>query len=453
MASRLLNSGNFDIEELNIINLDTRKSIDISTIYLEINIFESIYSSTITGWITIADATNLISGSNALPILGNEIISMIVSVPEHKTYKNETSNKKQNRDSKKFKYIARIIDIKNKNIVNERSMGYEIHFASEELILDRNIRISKSYNKTTTEIIKKIFDNFNYTGSYQFEKTVGNTSVVIPNWTPFRAIKWLTNNRSISGAYNSPTFFFYQTLYNSNPGPDEYTISSYDDRISSKYYFLSLDYLLSYDARKVIYYRPNFDVDSRDYRSDFKFSNATNYQVLNTFNTLVNNANGLYNNTLLTHDIVNKKWKKEIFNYNDYFGKEEHLESYKLYSGNNDVKGNKFDSKEYKESLLIYNSVGTTDRPSFTEKISSRRTHRLATLEQFKIRITLPGDCTLESGDVVYFDLPSPESGGETKFDEYYRGNLLITHIRHIISRSEYTMTIECCKESLSKEI
>jgi hypothetical protein len=29
----------------------------------------------------------------------------------------------------------------------------------------------------------------------------------------------------------------------------------------------------------------------------------------------------------------------------------------------------------------------------------------------------------------------------------------LITHIRHIISRSEYTMTIECCKESLSKEI
>jgi hypothetical protein len=209
--------------------------------------------------------------------------------------------------------------------------------------------------------------------------------------------------------------------------------------------------MLAYDARKKIYFRPgNVDIKIG---STYEYANAYNYEVVNSFNTLTNNANGFYNNTLITHDITNKTWNKTTFNYNDKFSSMNHLEVNKMFSGVPDSKGNKFDTQNYKESLIIYNPTGTLENPNFTGSISSIRTHRLASLDLFRIRITLPGDCTLESGDIVYFDLPSPEPGGETKFDNYYRGNLLITHIRHTITKIQYNITIECCKETLSEEI
>jgi hypothetical protein len=453
MASK--QAGNYDIRELYILNTETGNSLELNQIFAEINLFESIYSSTITGWIKVNDANNIISGNSnkTLPILGNELIVIDINVPEHNETK-VTQNSEKKKD-KYFRFIGRIIDIKNRTILAERSQSFEIHFVSEELILDRNIRISKSFtNKTTTQIIKNIFDEFGSLDTYEFEKTVGITNVVIPNWTPLKAIKWLTYYRSYSSIYNSPTFFFFQTLYNDGPTSQDrlgYTISEFKNDTTSKYWFLSIDDMMAYEPRKKIFFRPgNLTISDKDI-ADYQYSNAINYNIVSTFNTITSNANGMYNNTLLTHNIVTKKWNNKVFNYNDYFDSENHLEEFKLYPGNNDLNNRKFDSTDYKNSLLIYNTVGTPENPNFTEKISSRRTHRLATLDQYKIQIVTPGDCTLESGDIIYFDLPSLEPGGERLFDKYYSGNLLITHIRHSIDRTQYTMTIECCKDTLKQ--
>jgi hypothetical protein len=447
-------AGNYTIEKLILVG--QRSSVNLSAIFTEINIFESIYSPTLTGWVSVDDSLNLISGPNSLPIMGNEFIIIQVSVADHVSQQPLSVNKDPNRQkNKKFIFAGRVIDIKNRTMINERSQSYEIHFASEEFVLDRNIRISKSYkNLTASSIVEKIFSEFGTETTYEFEKTVGITNVIIPNWSPLKTINWLTS-RALSESYNNPTFFFFQTLYNDGPtSPDRinYTLSSFNDSFSNKFWFLSLDDMLAYDARKIIYFRPgNINIQSES--SNYEYANAYNYEVVNSFNTLTNNANGLYNNTLITHDITNKTWKKSVFNYDDKFPQLKHLEGNKMFPGLPDSKGNRFNSKEYKESLIIYNPTGTPENPNFTERISSIRTHRLASLDLFRIRITLPGDCTLESGDIVYFDLPSPEPGGESKFDEYYRGNLLITHIRHTITKIQYNITIECCKETIKKEI
>jgi hypothetical protein len=258
----------------------------------------------------------------------------------------------------------------------------------------------------------------------------------------------------VSETYGTPTFFFFQTLYSDGQTSSDrksYTLSRFTEETSSKYWFLSLDDMLAYAPRKTIYFRPG-NID-QDIGSNYEYANAYNYEVINSFNTIVNNANGLFNNTLLTHDITKKKWSKNTFNYNDKFDQLYHLEENKMYTGVFDSKRNRFDSQDYKDSLIIYNPTGTAENPNFTDRISSIRTHRLASLDLFRVRITLPGDCTLESGDVVYFDLPSPEPGGESKFDEYYKGNLFITHIRHTITKVQYNMTIECCKETLRKQV
>lgn len=448
-----IQAGNFDIKSLLLIS--ENGSIDINGIFTEINIFESIYSPTLTGWVSVDDALNLISGSNSLPIMGNELIVIQVSVGEHTSQKSISSKKDSgDRKTKSFTFVGRIIDIKNRTMINERAQSYEIHFTSEEFVLDRNIRISKSFtNNTISAILEKIFLDFNTETTYEIEKTVGISNVVIPNWTPLKTINWLAS-RAVSETYGKPTFFFFQTLYNDGQTSSDrknYTLSRFDDQTSSKYWFLSLDDMLAYAPKKIIYFRPG-NID-QNLGSNFEYANAYNYEVVNSFNTITNNANGLFNNTLLTHDITNKKWTKTVFNYEDKFDSLNHLEENKMYSGVYDSKRKRFDSKDYKDSLIIYKPTGTLENPNFTDRISSIRTHRLASLDLFRVRITLPGDCTLESGDVVYFDLPSPEPGGESKFDEYYKGNLFITHIRHTLSKVQYNMTIECCKETLRKQV
>jgi hypothetical protein len=449
----MIQAGNYSIKRLTIIGEKT--SVNLSAVFTEINIFESIYSASLTGWITVNDANNLISGSNSLPIMGNEAIIIEVSVGDHISQQAITKKIAVKPVIKNIVFVGRVIDIKNRTMINERSQSYEIHFVSEEFVLDRNIRISKSFiNLPIHNIVEKVFSEFGIPDTYEFEKTVRIANVVIPNWTPLKTINWLAS-RAISETYNTPTFFFFQTLYNDGPTSgvrSSYTKSRYTETTSNKFWFLSLDDLLAYDAKKKIYFRPgNIRIDTPELA--YEYANVYNYEVVNSFNTLTNNVNGLYNSTLISHDITTKTWKKTVFNYDDGFDKFYHLEEFKMFPGLTDSKNNRFNSKNYKESLIIYNPTGTLENPNFTENISSIRSHRLASLDLFRVRITLPGDCTLESGDVVYFDLPSPEPGGENKMDTYYKGNLLITHIRHTITKVQYSITLECCKETIAAEV
>ncbi len=452
----------------NLLLLSETGNLDIRNIFTDINIFESIFTPTISGYIEIVDATNIISGTKSLPLLGNEQIYIDLEVPQHKYYgqsdpiKNSQTSSNDWIDNKKYiNFVGRVIDIRNRAMIRERSQIYEIHFVSEEAVLDKNMKISKSYkNKTIDYIVESIVKDFGTNATYEIEKTSGVTNVVIPNWNPIQTINWLAS-RSISMTYNTPTYFFFQTLYNDGPTSSDrisYNRSKFNKDFTSKFWFLSLDDMLAYDARKTIFYRPgNLPEQLPNFISpalaNYAYSNSSNYEITNAFNTLLNNSNGLYNSTLITHNITYKEWKKIPYNYKDQFDKFNHLANNQIYSGVQDVKGRRFDDQEYKESKVIFSTTGTKENPNHLEKISSPRLSRLASLSYFRIRLELPGDCTLESGDIVSFEMPSPEAGGEDKFDKYYRGNFLITAIRHSINRNRYNITMECSKESLEEKV
>jgi len=38
-------------------------------------------------------------------------------------------------------------------------------------------------------------------------------------------------------------------------------------------------------------------------------------------------------------------------------------------------------------------------------------------------------------------------------YDEFYNGKYLVNSIRHMFTRKEYKMTLDCSKESLNKEV
>ena len=110
--------GNYKINQLSIISTYGRKSVDLTAIYQQLNIFESIFTSCITGYVTVTDTYNLISGLNySLPIMGNELIYIEAEVPDY-FIQNDQGNWVPGKPNVVFFY-GRVTDIKNINLINE----------------------------------------------------------------------------------------------------------------------------------------------------------------------------------------------------------------------------------------------------------------------------------------------------------------------------------------------
>lgn len=453
--------GKYEIKSLSLLSSEGRGVLDLLPYFKEINIFESIYSSCLTGFVSISDPTNMISGIvNSLPIMGNERIILECNAPDF-FFLNDKEEWEGPYENNIF-YTGRVTDIKNRELTeSERTQSYEIHFCSEELVKDRNIKISKSYkNKSIWEIVRSIFSEFNSDFSIQYEKTLYTQSFIIPNWNPLKTINWLVS-RSLSVGYGTGPYFFYQTLYKDNDlEPDSTMVEDTTQTTSSKYWFVSLDYLLSWDKRKTIFFIPSniMRPDPKDPETYMSFSNALNYEIVHSFDTLENNYYGMFNSRNIIHDITKKQWTKVDYKYNDAFDRYQHAEKEnskgKIFDGVKDTSGNTF--SDYTSSVLMLNSYGTYENPNYLDKISSERNSRLKTLNNFKIRLLIPGDGLIESGDVIEFKFPSPETDGGSKYDEFYDGNYLVTAIRHTFKGTEaqdYTMTLECAKETLKQEV
>ena len=76
--------GNYNIQELTLISSFGKQIVDLIPLYSEIEIFESILSPSISGYISVTDTFNLISGLKySLPIMGNEVIYIKAQLPDY----------------------------------------------------------------------------------------------------------------------------------------------------------------------------------------------------------------------------------------------------------------------------------------------------------------------------------------------------------------------------------
>ena len=74
----LIHAGDCRIEDISIISPNTGQTSDISEFMLEINLYENIFYSCMSGNLIVADAINLISN---LPLMGNEYIRIKLRTP------------------------------------------------------------------------------------------------------------------------------------------------------------------------------------------------------------------------------------------------------------------------------------------------------------------------------------------------------------------------------------
>jgi hypothetical protein len=196
MSFNIQKSTQFRINELAIVT--KAGSIDISVIYEELNLFDSMLVPVMSGNIIIKDSVGL---SGKLLFDGSE--SLLVDI-----------SKDPNSDIANFKKAFRIYkqsDRKNDGLNNET---YILHFVADEMMYSDQQRINQTYQMTYGKVVSKILTDYlkvpeNQSGGI-FEDTVGIRSVNIPNLRPLEAIEWCAK-RSVD-ANQSPNYMFFQNV-------------------------------------------------------------------------------------------------------------------------------------------------------------------------------------------------------------------------------------------------
>ena len=196
MSFEIKKSTQFRINELVIVTKTSK--IDISGIYDEINIFDSLFLSVISGNILIRDSLGL---SNKFLFDGSEVLLIDITKSEDSDFAN-------------FKKAFRIYKQTDRKSDRPGSEYYKLHFVTDDLIYSDQQRINQYYEEKYSEIIKKILVDYlkapsnNLKGLY--ENSFGLKKVVIPNLRPLEAIDWCAK-RAVDNN-DSANFVFFQNL-------------------------------------------------------------------------------------------------------------------------------------------------------------------------------------------------------------------------------------------------
>ena len=142
MTFEVKKSTQFSVNELVIVTKNG--NIDITNIFEELNIFDSLFLPVMNGKILIKDAQGL---SGKLFFDGSE--SLLIDI-----------SKDSNSDIASFKKAFRIV--KQGERVSEKTSSemYVLHFASDELTYSDRQRINQNYNGTYSYAVQKIMENY-----------------------------------------------------------------------------------------------------------------------------------------------------------------------------------------------------------------------------------------------------------------------------------------------------
>lgn len=418
------NASQFKVKE--IVLVTKAGSIDITSIFAEINIFDSLFMPVITGNIVIIDSIGL---SSRIFFDGSESILLHLS-------------KDDQSDIAEYKRAFRIYKQTNRTNQNQNTESYTLHFVSDEQIFSDQQRINQSFNTTYSDMVEKILLNYlkvkenNLGGIYEI--TNGLRKVVIPNLRPLEAIEWCAK-RAVDKE-NSPNFVFFQNSVGFN--------------------FVSLSTLLTQDTILNI----NFSVKNRvDIDSINELSSAIHLEIVSQNDTLENTRSGVYAGKFIGFDPITRSHAFRNLSYGDHYTSMRHgNETPNFTSIQNRDKAYNDQMFNSKKTLSIFgttrryskyikdNDPDSINKTQDYENVVFQRTSILKNLMNKKIKLVMPGNFQLSSGFNVGVTSPlfGLKSNDESTEDESISGNYLIVASRQIIKFDRHETIIEVASSS-----
>ena len=405
--------------------------IDISAIFEEINIFDSLFMPVMSGKLLIKDAIGL---SGKLIFDGSE--SLLIDIIKSEEEPEIANFKKSFRI---YKQSDRINDGLN-------SENYILHFVSDELLYSDQQRVNQSYENNYSEIVKKILIDYLKIQSNQlggiYDDTVGIRKVVIPNLRPIEAIEWCA--KRCTDAENSPNYMFYQNY--------------------TGYNFASLSNLLTKPSILDIKFEPK---NTKDSNSLTEISSVRSMEVVSQTDNVEKIRSGVNAGTFIGFDPLTRTIAKKQISYADHFNSMKHGNENpnvsEIQNRDNVTNLQAFDSKktiasfsaarQYSNYIKKYDPTSISKEDNVEEYLFKRKAI-IKNLMNRRVKFTMPGNFQLTSGfnvNVIVPNLAQKSKDGDNE-DLSISGKYIIVGTRHIIGYEKHETIIEVATSSTANE-
>ena len=409
-------AGEVNLERCEIGSLASGKKIDVKNQILQLNVFEDIFSPFLTGTLSLSDSVDL---TNGLPFSGEETLKLTISNP--------SIDVKINLDC----YIYKMED---RFYVNERTVGYALHFISSEAIVDLNKKISRAYKGSITDIVKELVNGKSGLESKKFlniESTPDNVKYVSNYWSPIKNIGFVAkhcNNKN-----RSPSFVFFENRTGFN--------------------YISLESLYQQNVTQSFSYN-NFtrqntgSTSSKNIEEDFK--RIYDITAPKTFDYMEDISSGKYASKMISYDLTTKRFKVEAYDFSNNFGKEKHLNQFPPVSAGVTKRYNSF----LVDQLIHYDVHTGYGITTFNHANALRRQSLFLQAKSNVVNITVPGRCDYTVGQkvelTIYKTQPvtQTDSNDDIK-DKILSGYYIIAAINHTVNRDRHECDMELIKDTI----
>jgi len=419
MTFAITDSSQYRIDEVILVTKEGK--YDISSIFTELNIFDSLLMPVMSGNIVIADAVNL---SGKFLFDGSEILLIHIK-------KDEKS------DMHSFKKAFRVYKQTNRTNVTPGTVKYLLHFVSDELFYSDQQRINQSYEATYSDVTKKIFLDYlkipdnNLKGIY--EDSFGIRKIIIPNLRPLEAIQWCAK-RAVDSR-GSPNFIFFQN--------------------KTGYNFATLSTLLTQPAIAAIQHQiKNIEITNAIQEMD----GARHLEILTLNDIIDKTRSGVNAGKFIGFDPITRTIHEENFSYGSHFGYMNHgnkTPNFTFIQNRDGVEN--FDTYDSRKVLSIFgqkrqlseyikkNDPTSISKVENTEQWFFQRQAIIKNLMAKRLKIVMPGNFNLSSGFNV--DVVPPPNFIEST-DKSIDGKYIIIASRQIIGFDKHETVIEVASSS-----
>jgi len=434
--SELQFAGEFLVEECKIVSI-TGEIYDIMEIVEEINVFENIYTASISGDIVIKDTTNIVKN---FPIIGEERLILKIQTPQ-------ASPKPETTIDYTLSPLI-IYKINSQYGTGETAQVVSLQFGSVEGFRNQTSRVSQSYSGVPSTIVEKILRDENYLRSkktFYYEPTANNAKMIFPNIRPFKCIKHLSNisNSSLNNA--SPSYLFYET--------------------TKGYHFRTYDSMCREEPKFFFKENVGGQLDEKGVGNvQLELDSIVNYQRVSSKDTVKNLNSGMISSKLITHDVYNKRLDLYKYDYLSNFDRDIHPdngESTPIISQAKDPDNGKGLTDHEDTKLFV---VSTASGYSFSEgenypyqsdNLNQTLQRKSARKQQFEngsiLNIEVNGQTFIQAGDKISLEIGATSAITDDKEDKQLSGNYIVTHLRHTFTKSQelkHKITMQVAKDS-----
>ena len=420
-STKIYNAGDVIVDEIKLVSYSGFE-LDLRKIVGDFSIYEDIYSNFLSGSLVFPDSMNLVKN---FPIVGDEELYITFYTPGVDRIPRRVR-------FKVFKVASFIRGTGSATVAVRLEFVSQIAEVSARTKMNRVLK-----NIPFSDMVRSVYADMQKQDpklpSLFADDTYGNSTVIVPNWSPLYAINWFAHRSVAKQNQQIADYLFYQTLDGAVFAP----LSKLKNSPSIHTYKSAPGGFRSKSGERMI---------------ESELRNITSYAVRDLGDKLRETKLGVYASHMLVHETTTKSYYTTNFSYRDSFGDTPHMNTGRMVAYDSVVQDRPYAQlKYYDKSHFMFDGV---DDANYIDR-SQNRQSLLNQMNSMTMTIDVYGDSTLRVGNMIDLEFFSQEytKGKDDFLDPYLSGRYMITAIMHNVTEGVHTMRVTLARDTYGEPI